>query len=63
VITEWAIPFWIFITIVFPLVVLLWMTRERLRTKGLDRRGFEVKLTGQPVKGKQKSDDVVGDGP
>ena len=48
---EWAIPFWIFITLflVLPLVIVVWMTverrRERLRQKW---RGFELKLnTGQ----------------
>ena len=60
--TEWAIPFWIFITLflVLPLVAVVWMTverrRERLRQKW---RGFEVKRnTGEePVVKKERETD------
>jgi hypothetical protein len=60
--TEWAIPFWIFITLflILPLAFVVWMTIERRRErrpwKEERRRGFEVKLnTGEsPVPRKRR---------
>jgi len=46
VITEWAIPFWFFVTLflVLPLGAVIWMTIERRRERRQRKRGFEVKL-------------------
>jgi len=44
--TEWAIPFWIFITLLLllPLALLAWMTLDRFRNRANRSRGFEVKV-------------------
>jgi hypothetical protein len=45
--TEWAIPFWIFIglLLILPLALLIWMTLDRRRNRAhKTTRGFEVKM-------------------
>ncbi len=58
--TEWAIPFWLFVTLflVLPLALVAWMTVERLRQRASQVRGFEVKLNPGDEPGvKRKEND------